>query len=96
MSTLKAVTKTSLENKLYVVDYTCWLTDPETIFDHAVAVSPATDPPLDVNPGTATDPLRQIALFVGAGVPSTIYLIRIIATTSTGQIKEDDIQMAVT
>jgi hypothetical protein len=42
MSTLKAFTQTPVERKRYTVSYARWMDETETLFDHAIVISPST------------------------------------------------------
>jgi hypothetical protein len=95
MSTLRAYNQTPLERKRYTVSYARWLDPTETLFDHAIIVSPSTDPGLIAEDAFSSNFDTEITFFLKGGVTGVIYDVRLIATTTEGQVKEDTIQMAV-
>ena len=95
MSTLKAFNKTVVERKRYTVSYARWLDAEETLFDHAIVISPSTAPALIAEDAFSSNFDTEISFFLKGGAAGTIYDVRLIATTSDGQVKEDTLQMAV-
>ena len=95
MSILKSYNQTPLERKRYTISYARWLDDAESLFDHAIIISPSTEPGLIAEDAFATNFDTEITFFLKGGVAGTIYNVRLVATTTEGQVKEDSIQMAV-
>jgi len=95
MSNLRAFYQTPLERKRYTVSYARWMDEGETLFDHAIVISPGTTPSLSAEDAFTSNGDTEITFFVSGGLSGQIYDIRLIATTSEGQIKEDVRQMAV-
>jgi hypothetical protein len=95
MSTLYQFTQTPLEKRMRTIDYSNWLDVGETLSDHAIAVSPSSDPPLVASDAFSSSANTQITFFISGGVVGTVYQVKCLATTSQGQVKEDNIQIAV-
>lgn len=95
MSNLKAFTQTPLERKRYTVSYARWMDEDETLFDHAIVISPVTDPSLIAEDAFTSNADKEISFFLKGGVRGQLYDVKLVATTSDGQVKEDNIQMAV-
>lgn len=80
--------KTPIERKIYTIDYERWLAVDELITQLTAAVSPASDPPLEVT-SIYTDVSGKLAiLYVSGGVQGQQYKVRCIASTSEAQVKE--------
>jgi hypothetical protein len=95
MTMHRSFQQTPVEKKRYVFDYSCWLDEHETLTQYVVVVQPGTTPAL-VASGAYADPAGKImAVLVSGGVNKTIYTVSMIVTTSTGQVKRDDIQMRI-
>ena len=95
MSTLRAFNQTSLERKRYTVSYARWLDPSEALFDHIIVVSPSTAPALTAEDAFASNFDTEISFFLKGGVSGVVYEVKLVATTTEGQVKEDNIQMAV-
>lgn len=95
MSITSTFTQTPIEKKRRAISYSNWLDDGEVVSDHAVLVSPLTDPPLVVSDGFAADADTTIVYYTSGGVSGVPYTLKMIMTTSESQIKEDDIQILV-
>lgn len=95
MSTLRAFIQTPLERKRYTVSYERWMDETEVIFDYVIVTSPTTDPPLVAENAFTSGADKEISFFIKGGVSGYLYDVRLIATTSDGQVKEDVLQMAV-
>jgi hypothetical protein len=95
MSRLGAVIKRSIEKKRYTISYGCWLQDTETLADFAIAVSPATDPLLIADGAYVTGDFKSVVTYLSQGKSGTIYTVSLIAQTSLGQQKLDELQMRV-
>jgi hypothetical protein len=95
MSTLKAFTQTPVERKRYTVSYARWMDETETLFDHAIVISPSTSPSLIAEAAFTSNSDTEISFFIKGGVRGQLYDVKLVATTSEGQVKEDNLQMAV-
>lgn len=95
MSITKSFTQTSIERKRRSVNYSNWLDDGEVLSDHAIVVSPLTDPPFVAEDGFSSDADTQITFYTSGGLSGVPYIVKMVATTSESQIKEDDIQILV-
>ena len=87
------------EKKVYRLDYASWLRKlegaiVETIEDVRVVSSPITSPSL-LAVAVASDSKTDIALTVSSGVADKTYIVKIMITTSDGQIKEDCVEIGV-
>lgn len=87
--------QTSLERRKYTVSYDRFLDPSDAIFDHVIAVSPNTDPILSAEDSFTTDDDRELTFYLKGGVPGQIYNIKMIATLTDGQIKDDNLQVGV-
>lgn len=95
MSTLRSFYQTPVERKRYSVSYKRWLDPGEVIFDHTITISPLTDPAMIAEESFATEGATAITFYLKGGVVGQVYDVRLIATTTQGQIKQDDLQLAV-
>lgn len=82
-------TQTVLDNIEYTFDYTNWLALNETIISVAAILDQITIPPVlagkfSINPGATS-----LNFFVSGGISGQLAKIRILATTSLGQVRED-------
>lgn len=83
--------QTPLENKIYVVDYSQWLGSGETLLTVNPTVTQTTTPPLLIS-GVATSPDgKSVSFFVSGGADNTTYEVEVLATTTAGQTKNDQI-----
>ena len=96
MSILGGVQKAAVERKKFVVDYTRWLEDEELLVAFTIATTPVTDTPLEVSGGFIDSGARKIIFYLGAGQAGYNYAVRLIAQTSIGQQKLDQLNMGVT
>jgi hypothetical protein len=95
MSTLRAFNQTYLERKRYTVSYARWLDPDEALFDHTIVISPSTAPSLVAENAFATNFDTEISFFLKGGISGVIYEVKLVATTTEGQVKEDNLQLAV-
>jgi len=84
--------KSPTEHKQYVIDYSKWLEDGETLVSSVFSVSPS-DMTVDtvVIDGTGT----LLSFFVTAGTNAVYYVVTVQVTTSIGQVKEDTVHFNV-
>lgn len=95
MTMHRSFRQTPQEKKRYTFDYSCWLADTETLTEYTVVTQPGTTPPL-VASGAFPDLSQKImSVMISGGVNRQNYIVTMIVTTSTGQVKRDDIQMRV-
>jgi hypothetical protein len=95
--TLKVYRKTVIERRRLYFDYSCWLEDAEELTNFQITVSPYTEgAPLTATGGYTDATNKKIALFVGAGLANTSYVLQMVVTTDAGQVKRDDIGVMVT
>jgi hypothetical protein len=95
MSNLRAFNQTVLERKRYTVSYRRWMDEDETLFDHAIVISPETSPALIAQDAFSSAADTEITFFLTGGVAGTVYEVALVATTSDGQVKQDNLQLAV-
>jgi len=89
MATLGKYYKTPTERKRYMVDYDDWLDINETVDSIVFAVTPAGE--LEVDAFSINVNGRAVVFFVDGGDNLNDYVVNVKATTSGGQLKEDDI-----
>lgn len=82
------------ETKNYLIDYSTWLDTGETLTNKGAVVSVVTVPPLVAATAIITA-LTGITLTVSGGLVDNDYIIKITATTTAGQVKEDCIDISV-
>lgn len=92
---LAKFTKQPSERKRYVVNYTDWLDTGETLTDVTFSVSPTTTSPLLVDASALSTDNRSVSLFVSGGLHAQNYEVTMVATTSGGQIKEDELFFSI-
>ncbi len=96
MSTLKTLTKDTLERKRLYLDYSCWLEDLEKLTDFRSEVTPFTeDEPLVVDTTYPDATQKKLMVFVSGGLPNTLYTVTLLVRTDAGQVKRDDLGMRV-
>jgi hypothetical protein len=95
MSNLRAFIQTPLERKRYTVSYARWMDEAEALFDHTIVISPSTTPELVAEDAYTSNFDTEISFFIKGGVRGMLYDVKLVATTTEGQVKEDVIQMAV-
>lgn len=84
--------KSPNENKQYVIDYSKWLEDGETLVSSVFSVSPAgMTVGTNVIDGTGT----LLSYFVSGGSNGVYYVLTVRVTTNIGQIKEDTVHYNV-
>lgn len=83
------------ENKRYCIGYTSWLATAETLTNLQVIVSPTTSPVLAITDAVIDPDGKNVIFFAGGGVDGTEYTVEILATTSEGQVKEDEVLFAI-
>ncbi|QIG66837.1 hypothetical protein EVB41_007 [Rhizobium phage RHph_TM3_14A] len=87
--------KVPADRKRYVIDYTDWLNEGETL----IFVMMDGSMPLDnfyVDGYLLSDDNKQVIFYVSGGVPGTNYDVTAKVTTSLQQIKEDFVTFVVT
>jgi len=95
MTMHRSFRQAAIEKKRYVFDYSCWLADGETLTEYTVVTQPGTTPPL-VASGAFPDLTNKVmSVMISGGLNKTNYIVTMIVTTSSGQVKRDDIQMRV-
>jgi hypothetical protein len=96
MSTLKTLTKDTLERKRVYLDYSCWLEDLEKLTDFRSEVAPYTEAePLVVDTTYPDAAQKKLMLFVSGGLANTLYTVTLLVRTDAGQVKRDDLGMRV-
>jgi methyl coenzyme M reductase alpha subunit len=93
--TLGKYVKTPAERKNYSIDFEEWLNTGETVTTFTYSSTPVDATPAVIDAyAIAVDGL-SVGIYVSGGIAGTNYKIDVIATTSTGQIKEDVILFSV-
>lgn len=87
--------KTPAEVKRYSIEYADWLDEGEYIDDADFTASPVTVPPLQVSSVSIPASSTQVSFFVQGGEEGVSYVLDVVSTTSTGQVKEDTILFSV-
>ena len=85
--------KTPAERKRYTLDYTDWLDTGETVSAVVFAVDPTGV--LFIDSYSIVGSGRQVVFYANAGATGVSYTADVRITTSTGQIKEDQIVFVV-
>jgi len=94
---IKTFRKAVVEKRRLYLDYHCWLGENEILANAQITVFPYTiDAPLTVQSGYSDATNTKIVMYVGGGVGNTRYVLQAVVKTSLGQVKRDDIGMAVT
>jgi hypothetical protein len=83
------------ERKRYQIDYDGWLDVGETLSGVTFGVIPATGLPIAVDGVAIAAGARSVAFYVSAGDDGVTYTVLATATTSGGQIKEDQVHFIV-
>lgn len=93
MSRLDKFRHQPAERKRYVVGYSEWLSDGETISTVSVTFAPTTVPPLALTGGSAyvMPDGKSVYFNVEGGLDDTEYEATIRVTTTDDQLKEDEI-----
>lgn len=95
-TTIKTFRKTAAERRRLYIDYSCWLEDVESLNGISVVASPYTEAsPIAVNSGYTDGTQKKVVIFVSGGVSNTSYILTLVAQTTAGQIKQDDIGLRV-
>lgn len=103
--------KQSRETRRIKIDYDQWLAVGETLVNVYIRSDVSAAPPADAPAVEALTGIWELPPFavsaerdtgdrtatatITGGVPFTDYLVTLLATTSTGQIKEDEIMVSV-
>lgn len=87
--------KTAVEVKRVTLDYSRWLGDTEIISAKSFTALPVTSPALLVATSAIASDGKSVAAYVEGGVDDTAYDLIVQITTSTGQIKQDDLKVTV-
>lgn len=95
MSVLKTFRKAVVDRRRLHLDYSRWLEDSETLTVLTPTITPVTVPPLAIDEQYFDTPAKQAVIFATGGLLNTTYNIELVATTSEGQIKRDDIALKV-
>lgn len=93
MGKLGRFVQTPDEVKRYTIDYSDWLDTGETITAVTSEVDNVTTPPMAVTDTEFTD--TTVTFFVGGGTDGEKYDVIIRADTSTGQVVDEWIMIAV-
>jgi hypothetical protein len=94
---IKSYRKAAIERRRLYLDYSCWLEEPETLTDFQVTVIPYTEAaPIVVTNGYTDDAHKKLTMFVAGGLANTNYTLQMVVRTDAGQVKRDDIGIAVT
>lgn len=81
--------KASGERKRYIVDYSDWLDEGETVQSVSFDIDGEQDYPVVVDGYVLTDDSLGVSFFVSAGTTDQTYEILITVETTGGQVKED-------
>jgi hypothetical protein len=87
--------KLPAERKRYVIDYSEWLDQGETLDAVTFTVTPATASPLEVDASSLGVPPLTVIYFVSGGLAGSTYEVTARAVTSGGQIKTDTILYSI-
>lgn len=93
---IKSFWKTAVERRRLYLDYSCFLQEDENLTDFQVTISPYTvDEPLVVSSGYTDATNKKLAIFISGGLVNTSYVVKMVVRTDAGQVKQDNIGMAV-
>ena len=93
---LKIYRKSVVERRRLYFDYSCWLEESEKLTSFQITVSPYTaGSPISATGGYTDATNKKIVLYVGGGLANTSYTLQMVVNTDGGQIKRDDIGVAV-
>ena len=84
--------KTPNETKQYAIDYSNWLETGEVIASASYTISPTG---MTVASSTVDGTGTILSFYVSGGTDGTYYVVKVLATTTIGQIKEDTIHFNV-
>jgi hypothetical protein len=87
--------QTPLEQKIYTVDYSDWLSTGEMINFATINVAPVTTPPFVVSNLAYSTDRTQLSFYASGGQDGERYTAEIIMTTTLQQTKDDHIIYAV-
>ena len=94
---VKTFRKQVAENRRLYIDYSCWLSEGETLTDFQVTTTPYTvEAPLIPQTSYPNPEHTKLVMFVSGGLVNTSYVLSLLVRTSSGQVKQDDIGMKVT
>ena len=85
--------KTAAERKRYSIDYFDWLDTDETLASMVFTVAPSGD--LEIDAYSIATEGSSVVFIANAGTDATVYTVNVKATTSGGQIKEDEVTIEV-
>lgn len=94
MAILGKFAQTTDERKRYVIDWSEWLREGETITDLVFEITPVGNAPVVVD-STIQVPVTTAVIFLSGGDNGGNYKIIVKATTSESQVKEDEIILVV-
>lgn len=83
--------KTPVERKRYTLDYTDWLDTGETVSSIVFSVTPVEVGGLEVDAYAIDGSGLTVGFYVNAGLAGSTYTVDVQMTTSSGQIKEDQV-----
>ena len=87
--------KDPIERKRYTVDYSNWADEGETLLDVSFTVEPDVVGGVSVDAFSILAGAASVGLFVSGGLDRETYKVKILVTTSIGQVREDEITFAV-
>lgn len=95
-SVIRTFSKTQVEKRRLYIDYSCWLAAEEQLTDFQVTITPYTEGAALVPETSYPDAeKKRLMMFVSGGKANTNYLLSLVVSTDSGQIKRDDIGMKV-
>ena len=95
MTVLAKFTKHPEDKKRYIVDYSKWLDEGETIASVYITVVPDTTSDFNVPFNQIDNTQTRVSFFVDGGNDGETYSVVIKMTTSAGQVKIDHITFIV-
>ncbi len=85
--------KTPDERKRYSLDYVDWLDDDEEVSSVEFVIAPSGA--LEVDAHSISADGKEVVFFLNAGDDGIEYTVNVKATTSGGQLKEDEVFVTV-
>jgi hypothetical protein len=92
MAKLGTFRQTTIERKLYVLDYEDWLEAGETVVSVVYELRKLPSEAITTEAQVTNDGIvggNQVRFFFASGISGTQYRVEVQATTSLGQVKED-------
>lgn len=98
MSTpIKTYRKAVVERRRLYLDYSCWLEETEELTNFQITISPyLPEAPLTVTGSYPDATNKKLMIFISGGKGGTSYVLQMVVTTDSGQVKRDDIGLKVT